>query len=148
METLDTIYIVKLCDALRKSDTFIFTSPLQWIKHPLIRYYREMEIPQKPLVIDDWIKMSYKTSRIVYLFIPAARMYLVPSSTQLTQILEGQLAHNGVIQSGTTLLSLQEKMKKGDRTMQLYDLLGSEYVVGTLEPAVFKDLQNENLLVV
>ncbi len=32
--------------------------------------------------------------------------------------------------------------------MQLYDLLGSEYVVGTLEPAVFKDLQNENLLVV
>ncbi len=72
----------------------------------LIRYYREMEIPQKPLVIDDWIKMSYKTSRIVYLFIPAARMYLVPSSTQLTQILEGQLAHNGVIQSGTTFLSL------------------------------------------
>lgn len=115
VESLDTIYIVKLCGALRKTDTYIFTSPLQWIKHPLIRIYRDVEIPQKPLIIDDWIKMSYKANQIIYLFIPDAQMYFISSGNQLTGISACEVVHDGVIHSATTFLSLLRQQEEGSQ---------------------------------
>lgn len=121
IETPDSIYVVKLCGALRKTDAYIFIDKSLWIKRRMIRGGKDLEIKLSPLVIDNKINLSYKTVKTVYLFLPKASIYFIRFGNQLTRILPGDVVYDGTVHDADSFLT--SLRHDAERRQESYEVL-------------------------
>ncbi len=112
VETMDSIYVVKLCGAFIKRDCFFFESDGSWTKRSAwFRVGKSKTIKQKPVIISSDINESLKEVRLVYLFVPPALGYLIRVDGRLRPISHGENIGSGLLHSTRSFLLL---LKEGE----------------------------------